>query len=256
MRLQVEPLAAPLAEPPVAAVETNPPAAPTLPKNKPRSLWPIVAVIGGAVVLVAAGFLIFNVTSTPGSALGAPFLTATSTPKKTPLPTLQFTGSTPTPDLTKPVAPEAKQAVDYYEKAKTALGDRKFQESIDAALSAVSIAPNFAGAYVLLGQAYYEINNYSDALKAMDRAFALTPKTSTIFRIRGLIYDKNPDPRKGIEAWTKYIELQPKEDTGYYWRGLDYKKLALPALACDDLKRADENGSPLAKKEIVEMHCF
>ena len=126
-------------------------------------------------------------------------------------------------------------------------------ESVDAGnrllIDVVAAEPQFAGAHVLLGEAYL-INNALTDLVGEDfllklanmhasLAHEIDPNLGGIEMILGNIAQKK-EPLKALGHYQRAIELEPMEPRPYHWRGMLYNTLGYGDRCLIDLERALE----------------
>ncbi len=146
-----------------------------------------------------------------------------------------YRGSTSThvmPIILKPVAHSTAQAAygtveaaelelrketrTRYDKAQQALQKGKFQKARDLLKRTIEDAPNFAGAYNLLGTAETLLGNYSDAETAYKHAIALSPSLADAYIGLGKALNLLHRPADALTALGKGLEISPNSSVGLF----------------------------------------
>ena len=92
--------------------------------------------------------------------------------------------------------------------------------------------------YSNLGNNYYGIGDYQEAIKDFDRAIELDPKLAGAYWGRGKTYHELGDYQEAIKDFDRAIELNPKLGGAYWSRGKTYQKLGNQQQAKEDFKTA------------------
>ena len=92
--------------------------------------------------------------------------------------------------------------------------------------------------YSNLGNNYYGIGDYQEAIKDFDRAIELDPKLAGAYWGRGKTYHELGDYQEAIKDFDRAIELDPKLGGAYWSRGKTYQKFGNQQQADEDLKTA------------------
>jgi tetratricopeptide (TPR) repeat protein len=92
------------------------------------------------------------------------------------------------------------------------------------------------------GLAYFDANNYAEAIAAFTRVIQLQPKHAWAYSNRGVSYAKMGEYRLAIADLTKAIALEPQLAKTYYARSLVYLLLGNQQQATKDLHRAARFG--------------
>ncbi|MDX2077700.1 MAG: tetratricopeptide repeat protein [bacterium] len=100
--------------------------------------------------------------------------------------------------------------------------------------------PNEAMAYHVRGLAYYQINDYDQALINYDRAVELDATLNDVFSNRGNVYFTLGDYAKALDNYTQAIALSPMDALAYNNRGNAYVLLDERDNALADYNRAIE----------------
>jgi hypothetical protein len=254
----------------------------------------ITGVFGIITAIIGGCFLISNsmVQNGKKSETNTPFIALTSQTTETPVPT--FTNPVPSETLTETTIPiptatnqptatfaPTSAANHYYQAGLADFQSRNYASAIPNLNSCVQLDSLFADCYHLLGQAYRETGDYSQAILNHDKAIALNPRYDYYFE-RGVTYhqksvftqpsefDKaisdfksclelNPtfsncltrlgmayrdtgDFSQALIYHNKAIELSPERADFYWERGITYQKMGDTEKANADFQKARELG--------------
>lgn len=111
---------------------------------------------------------------------------------------------------------------DSLTKGRMALNDFKYEAAVEYLTAAIRGDPKNTEAYILRGQAYYELTERDKALADFDRAIQLDPKSGKAFVQRGRAYFVKGDMKRAIADHTEAIRLDPKDGEPRMYRGLAY----------------------------------
>ncbi len=152
------------------------------------------------------------------------------------------------------VGPEAKkliaQAVKYsdrlsqkekhYVKARESVLSGDSLQRIKELQKIVEHYPDEKGAFLYLGEAYYQSRKYPEAIRALTKAIEIDPLYKLAYNQLAYSYDKAGDFEKAIWAINKYIELAPGEANPYDSRAEIYANNDKIELAIESYKKALE----------------
>jgi len=98
---------------------------------------------------------------------------------------------------------------------------RKDYESATADFTqAISINPNFAGAYILRGRALLENNKaINQAIADFSEAIRLDPNNAVAYKERGMAWHQLADHNRALEDYTQAIQIDPNYAAAYAKRG-------------------------------------
>jgi tetratricopeptide (TPR) repeat protein len=92
--------------------------------------------------------------------------------------------------------------------------------------------------YSNLGNNYYGLGDYQEAIKDFNRAIELDPKLAGAYWGRGKTYHELGDYQQAIKDFDRAIELNPKLGGAYWSRGKTYQELGNQQQAKEDFKTA------------------
>ncbi len=95
--------------------------------------------------------------------------------------------------------------------------------------------------YKMLGEVYYQMKRYDDAINSFSQGIAINKKNYWLFKIRGDIYFQQKKYQKAVDDYTAVIRLMPKESVGYGARGKAYERMGLHALADKDFAKSKQD---------------
>jgi len=82
--------------------------------------------------------------------------------------------------------------------------------------------PENAEAWVNLGNASFDSNQYEKAIIAYNKALALSPENANVLTDLGVMYRRNGQPEKAIDSFKKAIEINPKHEIARFNQGIVY----------------------------------
>ena len=124
-------------------------------------------------------------------------------------------------------------AQSYYLQSK---GD--LEKARAAARQATEKAPDFGYAWVRLAELEFSFGRTSDALKALDRGLALSPRNAQAFALRGFLLSAQNDIGKAREAFNQAISLDGALGNAWLGRGLTFIRQDQDELGRRDLQTA------------------
>ncbi len=83
-----------------------------------------------------------------------------------------------------------------------------------------SLKPENVGAWIQLGNLYFDTNQFEEAIKAYKKALELEPNDPNVWTDLGVIYRRSGKPRQAIEAFDKAIELDPSHELSQLNKGI------------------------------------
>ena len=92
--------------------------------------------------------------------------------------------------------------------------------------------------YFNRGMAYYEQDNYDQAIEAFTQAITLDPNDADAYFYRGIAYGAKEDNDRAIADFTQAIRLDPNLAFAYYNRGNAYYDKGDNDRAIQDLEKA------------------
>lgn len=105
---------------------------------------------------------------------------------------------------------------------------------------AAALEPRSHDTYLNRGAVYNKIGNYNLAIRDFSKAIEINPEIFSVFYNRGIAYCKVGDYRKAIMDFDKAIELNPRDSMAYRNRGVAYTWLSNYQAAISDLNKALE----------------
>ncbi len=108
----------------------------------------------------------------------------------------------------------------------TNVGER--EKAIEWGLKGVASNSNnsiMATIYHTLGLNYYEMHDYDNSIKNLEKAININPLYSDVLKIGGVVYYKQNEIEKAIEWWTKYVEQIDIDSEVYYYLSLCYNRI-------------------------------
>jgi tetratricopeptide (TPR) repeat protein len=114
-------------------------------------------------------------------------------------------------DLTVP-----EKARSEFQKGQAALKENKLEESVSHFRKAIKFYEPFPQAYTLLGTAYLEQANWTEAEKALQRATRLDDKASDAYLALGAVFNETKKYPHAETALLRGLELKPEAPAGHY----------------------------------------
>ena len=113
----------------------------------------------------------------------------------------------------------------YLIKGKQHFSAGRYQEAIADYQQAIRLNPNFARAYVELGDAYRALERYEEAAEAFKKATRLEDESCASCGL-GVTYYKSGRYEDAEKAFKRAIELDPNDVCAYDWSGRMYYDLS------------------------------
>jgi tetratricopeptide (TPR) repeat protein len=126
----------------------------------------------------------------------------------------------------------------YLERSHLCLLDRRFQDAIHDADSALQHGRPSALAYRYRAEANFALRDYEGSLKDSAQILKLGPATAEDYFTRGNCFSSLGDSKNTLESLTQGLKLDPKNADGYYLRAKTYKILHQDSLAAADIAKA------------------
>ncbi|MDR2033112.1 MAG: tetratricopeptide repeat protein [Helicobacteraceae bacterium] len=146
------------------------------------------------------------------------------------------------PALNSNQPPQPTSASEILDRAKIALNNKNYQETIRLCNDAIRIDPNLALAYFSRGLAYHNLGDTSKAIADYTQAIKIKPKNALAYLIRGLAYGQLSDYDKAIADYNQAIKIDPNNAAAYGSRGIAYAGLSDYRSATKDARKACELG--------------
>lgn len=122
---------------------------------------------------------------------------------------------------------EAKKSEIKAEASKLfaeAYSEKDPNEQIELYTKVIKLTPDDSDAYNNLGNVYYRLSRFSEAIASYERAINISPNDIDIYCNRGDAYDELARFEKAIEDYTKAIEINSKYAAAYNGRANSYIK--------------------------------
>jgi cytochrome c-type biogenesis protein CcmH/NrfG len=85
---------------------------------------------------------------------------------------------------------------------------------------AVAAAPQDAEAWARLGHAYFDIDDYTNAIRAYKKHLELKPKNADVWTDLGIMYRRSGNPTEAVRCFDKAIEANPRHQPSRYNKGV------------------------------------
>lgn len=82
--------------------------------------------------------------------------------------------------------------------------------------------PDNAQNWIELGNAFFDLDRFGDAITAYGKALAIQPDNPHVLTDLGVMYRRNNEPEKALEAFNKAISVQPDFETAWFNTGVVY----------------------------------
>ena len=89
----------------------------------------------------------------------------------------------------------------------------------------LSINPNHFGAHNLLGAIALQMNQYQQAIDAIDKAIAINPQQASAYNNRGIAFKELSQFKSAVANYQMAIKLKPEYAEAYYNQGIALKEL-------------------------------
>ena len=101
----------------------------------------------------------------------------------------------------------------YFYLGNALCASQSLKKGVQKYLTALEIteAPDFQGViYFNIGNAYYQVKELSNSIRAFDQAYRLNPELKESFWPEGMAYYRLRNKDKTISSWENYLVLLPK----------------------------------------------
>jgi cytochrome c-type biogenesis protein CcmH/NrfG len=105
--------------------------------------------------------------------------------------------------------------------------------------------PGNVGAWIQLGNLYFDTNKFMKAINAYKKSIELNPKNADVMTDLGVMYRRNGQPSEAIKAFDKATEIDPKHEVSRFNKGIVFMH---------DLN--DLEGTIRAWEELVKVNPF
>jgi len=111
------------------------------------------------------------------------------------------------PSTNTTITPENNQAIDYGEKEIELKNE-------------LSQNPKNMGAWIQLGQVYFETNQYKKAIAAYQKSLTIEPDNANVLTDLGFMYRKNRQFREAIKSFDEAIAADSKHEWARFYKGV------------------------------------
>lgn len=80
--------------------------------------------------------------------------------------------------------------------------------------------PKSLAAWLELGNLYFDINKYQDAIRAYTQYLSLNPNDPNVWTDLGVMYRRNENPAEAISSFDKAIALNPQHEQARFNKGI------------------------------------
>ena len=116
---------------------------------------------------------------------------------------------TDTAEMTGRPAPAPTQAADPGKASITAALEKETRSK-----------PGNLDAWIELGNAYFDSNQYEKSIGAYRKALEIDPDNANVWTDMGVMYRRNGNPQEAINAFDKAIEADPKHEVSRMNKGI------------------------------------
>jgi len=116
----------------------------------------------------------------------------------------------------------------------------KLELAITELGKSIELDPTDADTYILRGEAYIGLGQYSKAIADSDAVIKLNPKNACAYNMRGKAYLGQGNHKKAIKNFDKAIMFKSEYPEAFALRGCAYKAMWQTKLAIADLEKAFE----------------
>ena len=180
----------------------------------PARSWAPVALIAAAAVALGGGWALWGGAAPTSIPTATPTPTSTPTPPvlDPPLPSGERAGERgPEPAASAPPDPAAARAAERLASADRLYRANQFDRAVAEYRRALAAQPS-ARAFVGLARALYDAggDRAPEALRAIDSALKLDPRSAPAYLLRGGILQGQGRPQEARAAYQRYLELEPR----------------------------------------------
>ena len=109
--------------------------------------------------------------------------------------------------------------------------------------AAAATDPQNAEAWVRLGNAYFDADQYQQAIDAYEKSLAIAPGNPNVLTDLGVMYRRNKQPEKAVEMFSWAMQADPRHEVSRMNKGI---------VLLHDLK--DETGAITAWEELLSIN--
>jgi tetratricopeptide (TPR) repeat protein len=132
----------------------------------------------------------------------------------------------------------AAEARSFLDHGRTYARDGQWQAAIALYKNAIDFNPGLADAHFLLGVAYHQRNDNTNAVAALQRAGELDPRSARTFYNLGVAYAHTGEMTKEIAAYQQALRADPDHISAHYNLATAYWAQGKDGMACGELYRA------------------
>lgn len=82
--------------------------------------------------------------------------------------------------------------------------------------------PDNTQAWVELGNAFFDLDRFGDAINAYEKSLSIHPDNSHVLTDLGVMYRRSKEPEKALAAFDRAIAVQPGFETAMFNKGIVY----------------------------------
>lgn len=94
------------------------------------------------------------------------------------------------------------------------------QHNLVAAKQMVEENPGDSKAWVRLGHAYFDTNQYENAISAYTKSLTIAPDDPDVMTDLGVAYRRNEQPDKALEMFARVLEIAPEHEPSRFNKGV------------------------------------
>jgi cytochrome c-type biogenesis protein CcmH/NrfG len=103
-------------------------------------------------------------------------------------------------------------------QSQAEVGDRS--RELDALVRETAQNPTNTGAWIQLGNLYFDTDQYEKSIWAYLKALELDPDNADVWTDLGVIYRRSGRPRQAVEAFDKAIAANPQHEVSRFNKGI------------------------------------
>ncbi|OGL43713.1 MAG: hypothetical protein A2161_13400 [Candidatus Schekmanbacteria bacterium RBG_13_48_7] len=100
------------------------------------------------------------------------------------------------------------EVIDLFSVGKTYMEESRYEKGIEIFVKVLELDPQNRKAYQIVGDAYFKLTRFDEALKAYETSLKFEPDTM-VFNNIGAVYQKKLEYEKAIAAFKQAIQLNP-----------------------------------------------
>lgn len=136
---------------------------------------------------------------------------------------------------------QGKQLQELFERGRTALQTKQFQEAISSLEAAAAIDATQSAVWLYLGQAYVGIGQTDKSIEAFEKSLALKPENGPVHGLLAMQYARKGRAEEARQAADKAATLDPRQAGTYYFNlGATLVNQGEMKAALDPLKKSIE----------------